>query len=465
MDRPAHNVKPMPFATDFSPERITRFLAAETQRFRQAHPKSAALYAQAQRHLLFGVPMHWMADVPAPVPLFVDRALGAQLWDVDGHALVDFCLGDTGAMFGHSPEPVTRTLAEFAGQGATTMLPSTVALEVAALLEQRFGLPMWQFTATASDANRFVLRWARAITGRPKVVVFNGCYHGTVDDVFVDLAPDGRALTRPSLLGQVHDLAAFTRVVEFNDLPALEAALAPGDVACVITEPVLTNIGMVLPDPGFLQSLRAMTRKHGTLLVIDETHTISCGPGGYTRAFGLDPDILVLGKPIAGGTPGAVYGFTTEVGTRMQKAKQAAAPGHSGIGTTLSAGLLTLRLMRAMLSEVMTDVAYTRMFATSRRVADGLQAAITSRGLPWTVTRIGARCEYQFAPERPRNGSQARAAMHDELEAALQLALLNRGVLLTPFHNMVLASPVHTEADAQALLGAFGDALDALSAA
>jgi len=505
---------------DFSSAQIARFFAAESQRFRATHPRCAALHAQAQRHFLFGVPMHWMADTPAPFPLFVDAAQGARLVDADGHEIIDFCLGDTGAMFGHSPAPIARTLAEFGAQGATTMLPSAVALEVAALLEARFGLPMWQFTATASDANRFLLRWARAITGRPCILVFHGCYHGTVDDTFIDLAEGGGTRMRASLLGQVHDLTPTTRVVEFNDSAALEAALAPGDVACVLTEPVLTNIGMVLPEPGFLQTLRALTRRHGTLLAFDETHTISCGPGGYTRADGLgacrtlgvesenvpqrgqflpdspphgatmgqeagkkwaaaahsqptipksdrllEPDMLVLGKPIAGGTPGAAYGFSAEVGARMQAVKAAAAPGHSGIGTTLSAGLLTLRLMRTMLAEVMDEPAYARMFTTATRVAEGLQAQIAARALPWSVTRIGARCEVQFRPTPPRNGSEARAAFRNDLEAALQLALLNRGVLLTPFHNMVLACPAHTAQDADTLVAAFADALDGLAGA
>ena len=450
--------------TLFSAAQIARFHAAETARFLADHPRCVALQQQAQQHFLFGVPLHWMADAPSPVPLVVDRAQGARLFDVDGHTLVDFCLGDTGAMFGHSPAPIARTLAEQGALGATTMLPSTVALDVARLLQQRFGLPMWQFTATASDANRFVLRWARAITGRQHIVVFNGCYHGTVDDVFVDLQPGGSTHTRASLLGQVHDIARFTRVVEFNDLPALRAALAAGDVACVITEPVLTNIGMVLPEPGFLEGVQAACREHGTLLVLDETHTISCGPGGYTRAHGLAPDVLVLGKPIAGGTPGAAYGFTADVGARMQAAKRAAPAGHSGIGTTLSAGLLTLKLMRTMLAEVMTEAAYAHMFAIAQRLAEGLEGVIARRALPWTVTRIGARCEVQFAPQRPRNGSEARAAFNDALEPALQLALINRGVLLTPFHNMLLASPAHTEADAEALIAAFDDALAALAA-
>ncbi len=451
--------------TLISADRIARFHAAEAARFLADHPRCVALHAQAQRHFLFGVPLHWMADAPSPVPLYVDRAQGARLFDVDGHEIIDFCLGDTGAMFGHSPGPIARALAQHGGDGATTMLPSTVALDVAQLLEQRFGLPMWQFTASASDANRFLLRWARAITGRKHIVVFNGCYHGTVDDVFVDLAADGSTHARRSLLGQVHDLTAYTRVVEFNDLDALRAALAAGDVACVLTEPVLTNIGMVLPEPGFLDAVRALTREHGALLLIDETHTISCGPGGYCREHGLQPDALILGKPIAGGTPGAAYGFTAEVGARMQAAKSAAPPGHSGIGTTLSAGLLTLRLMRTMLAEVMTDAAYAQMFAIAEQVAAGLEGIIARHGLPWTVTRIGARCEVQFASRRPRNGTEARAAFDDALEPALQLALLNRGVLLTPFHNMLLASPAHTAADADTLIQAFDAALAALRAA
>ena len=452
-------------STTLPAERVARFHAIETARFLADHPRCAALHQQAQRHFLFGVPLHWMADAPSPVPLYVDKAQGARLFDVDGHAIIDFCLGDTGAMFGHSPEAIARTLAEHGAEGATTMLPSTIALDVADLLERRFGLPMWQFTATASDANRFVLRWVRAITERKHIVVFNGCYHGTVDDVFVDLDTQGRTHTRPSLLGQVVDLTTYTRVVEFNDLDGLRAALAAGDVACVLTEPVLTNIGMVLPEPGFLDAVRQLTREHGALLVMDETHTLSCGPGGYCRANGLQPDVIILGKPIAGGTPGAAYGFTAEVGSHMQAAKAAAAPGHSGIGTTLSAGLLTLRLMRTMLAEVMTDAAYAHMFAIAEQLADGLQRVIESHGLRWTVTRIGARCEVQFAPQRPRNGSEARAGFDDALEPALQLALLNRGVLLTPFHNMLLASPAHTVADAAALIAAFDAALAALRVA
>ena len=245
----------------------------ERRAFTEAMPVSRALSAEASEHLLFGVPLHWMQDWSTPFSLYVKEARGATFTDVDGHRYADFCLGDTGAMFGHAPEPVARALIEQATRGYTTMLPSEDAAWVSRELARRFRLPVWQFALSASDANRFVLRWARAATGRNTIVVFNGCYHGTVDDVFVDLV-DGRPVQRDSLLGQSYDLLANTRVVEFNDLAALEAALKGGDVACVLAEPAMTNIGMVLPDPGFWEAARELTRRYGTLLVIDETHTI-----------------------------------------------------------------------------------------------------------------------------------------------------------------------------------------------
>ncbi|MFN3988070.1 MAG: aspartate aminotransferase family protein [Rhodocyclaceae bacterium] len=450
-----------------APETLERFVSRERDAFIAAHPRSRTLADAAGQHFLFGVPMHWMRDWPSPTPLFIERAQGARLHTADGSELIDFCLGDTGAMFGHSPAPIARALAVHAADGLTAMLPSVEAAEVGRLLSDRFGLPCWQLATTASDANRFVLRWARAVTGRPAIIVFDGCYHGTVDDTLVDRADNAHGfhgVMRPSLLGQVHDLSVTTRVVEFNDVEGLRAALADHQVACVITEPVLTNIGMVLPEPGFLEALRQLTRDAGTLLVLDETHTISCGPGGYTRAHGLAPDMLVLGKPIAGGCPAAVYGFTAELAQRMARAKSEAPPGHSGIGTTLTAGLLPLRLMRVMLDEVMSDDAYAHMFEVAHTVADGLRTIIARYALDWSVTQIGARCEYQFRTQPPRTGREAEAAMQPDLESALHLALLNRGVLLTPFHNMVLCSPAHTRSDAEALLTAFDDALQTLLA-
>ena len=444
-------------------ERAQRILARERDAFVAVRPKSKALSAQAAQHLLFGVPLHWMNDWSTPFSLYVDAARGATFTDVDGHRYVDFCLGDTGAMFGHAPPAVAQALVHQAQRGFTTMLPGEDAVAVGAALAQRFGLPYWQFAMTASDANRFALRWARAATGRDTIVVFNGCYHGTVDDVFVDLV-DGRPTQRASLLGQVHDLLPHTRVVEFNDLDALARALADGQVACVLAEPAMTNVGMVLPEPGFWREAQALIKRHGTLLLIDETHTISSGPRGYAREHGIEPDLFVLGKPVGGGVPCAVYGFSAELAARAQQAKLDAPPGHSGIGTTLTANALSMSAMRATLDAVMTDAAYAHMFALAERLAQGLTATIARHALPWCVTRVGARSEFQFCATPPRNGSEARAAMDDELEHVIHLFLLNRGVLITPFHNMMLVCPETTEADVERLIGAFGACLDELCA-
>ena len=404
------------------------------------NPRSQHLAARAAEHMLFGVPLHWMTDWSTPFSLTVTSANGAQVIDADEHHYVDFCLGDTGAMFGHAPAAVARALTEQADQGYTSMMASEAALDVAEELARRFQLPVWQFALSASDANRFVIRWLRAATGRSKILIFNGCYHGTVDDVFVDLI-DGQPRQRDSLLGQVTDLTANTVVVEFNDLAALEAALATGEVACVLAEPAMTNIGMVLPQAGYWLAAQEIIRRHGSLLVLDETHTISSGPGGYAGLHGLTPDALVLGKPVAGGVPCAVYGFSKAVASRIEQAKRAAPPGHSGIGTTLTANMLSMAAMRANLHAVMTDAAYQLMFALADQLATGLRRVIASYQLPWCVTQLGARTEFQFTPAAPLNGSAAEAILDSELEQVIHLFLLNRGMLITPFHNMMLVCP------------------------
>ncbi|WP_317204065.1 aspartate aminotransferase family protein [Janthinobacterium sp.] len=437
---------------------------AERAFFERNNPASRALAARAARHLLFGVPMHWMRDWSTPFALTVREACGARFSDADGHDYVDFCLGDTGAMFGHAPAPVARAIARQAARGYTAMLPSEDAVWVGEELARRFALPFWQFALSASDANRFVLRWLRAATGRSKILVFNGCYHGTVDDVFVDLV-GGAPTQRDSLLGQVHDLTAHTVVVEFNDLAALEAALAGADVACVLAEPVMTNIGMVLPRPGYWAEAQRILRRHGTLLVIDETHTISSGPRGYAREHGIVADALVLGKPIGGGVPCAAYGFSAELAGRVERAKEAAPPGHSGIGTTLAANMFALAAMRANLAEVMTDAAYAAMFALAGQLAAGLRAAIARHRLPWCVSRVGARTEFQFAPAPPINGGAAAATLDAELERIIHLYLLNRGLLITPFHNMLLVCPQTRAADVERLLLAFDACLASIAAA
>jgi len=433
-------------------------LRRERAAFEAANPRSRELSARAAQHLMFGVPLHWMNDWGTPFALHLREASGAHLVDADGHTLVDFCLGDTGAMFGHSPAPVAQALAQQASRGLTAMLASSDAAAVGELLAQRFGLPMWQFALSATDANRYVVRWLRASSGRGRLLVFNGCYHGTIEDVFVDLV-GGRPVQRASLLGQVHDLTRTTVVVEFNDLAALEASLAQGDVACVLAEPAMTNIGMVLPDPGYWEAAQALIRRHGAALVMDETHTLSCGPGGYARAHGITADAVVVGKAIGGGMPCAAYGFSAEWAQRAVRTKRDAPPGHSGIGTTLTGNPMSLTAMRATLSELMTDSVYAPMLKLSTQLAQGLREVIARRGLPWCVTQLGARCEFQFRAAPPRNGTQAGDALDADLEHLIHLALLNRGVLITPFHNMLLVCPQTTSADVARLLAAFDEVL------
>jgi glutamate-1-semialdehyde 2,1-aminomutase len=421
--------------------RLAALRAEEEARFVANNPKSAAAASARAAHWHQGVPFHWMRDWPSPFPLVAAKAEGATLTTIDGQVLDDFCLGDTAAMFGHSPPPLARALAEQAERGLGYMLPVDGVERVGALLTERFGLSFWQVTTTASEANRAVIRWARAVTGRSKILIFNGCYHGAVDDVFVDLR-DGVPETRRSLVGQVYDITAYTVVVEFNDFEALKAALAREDIACVLAEPVMTNVGMVLPQPGFLEEVRRLTQMHGTLLIWDETHTISSGWGGHSGTHGPAGDMMVIGKSIGGGVPCAVYGFTEDVAQAMIKAREALPPGHSGIGTTLSANALAITAMRAMLEEVMTHEAYAHMLSLAVELVEGFNTVIARHALLWHVTSVGARVELICAPVRPKNGSEARAAMDHDLESLLHLMLVNRGSLLAPFHNMMLVSPV-----------------------
>ena len=443
--------------------RISELRTAEAEIFRRARPKSRAAIGTGAEGFFGGVPMHWMNDWPTPFPIVVDSAKGATITDIDGNRLDDFCLGDTGSMFGHSPPAVARAIRRQAGRGLTYMLPSEDALVIGRLLSERFGLPQWQIATTATDANRFALRVARAVTGREKILVFNGCYHGSVDETMVRLI-DGRPVNRPGLAGEFRDLTKATKVVEFNDLPGLEAALAECDVACVITEPVLTNCCMVLPDPGFHEALRALTRDTGTLLLIDETHTISTGPGGYTRRHGLDPDLFVLGKPVAGGVPASVWGMSAGVADRFQAYNLAKEPGYSGMGTTLSANPLQFAAMRAALEEVMTAKNYDDMERLAARLETRLAAVVARHRLPWHVARVGARVEFICAPGPLRNGGEAEAAHAPELEAAIHVALVNRGVLIAPFHNMMLVSPATTRHQVDRLVAALGDIAAKLAA-
>jgi len=436
--------------------RIEQLRDTESETFRAARPKSEAKVGNGIAGFLGGVPMHWMKDWPTPFPILVDQAKGATITDIDGNRLDDFCLGDTGSMFGHSPPPVARAIRRQAGRGLTYMLPSEDALAIGPLLQQKFGLPFWQIATTATDANRFALRIARAVTRRETILVFNGCYHGSVDETMVRLK-DGRAINRPGLAGEFRDLTRATKVAEFNDLPALEAALADRSVACVITEPVLTNSCMVLPEPGFHAALRKLTRETGTLLLIDETHTISTGLGGYTRVHGLEPDLFVLGKPIAGGVPASIWGMSDELASRFAAYERSKEPGYSGMGTTLSANPLQFACMKATLTEVMTEKNYRHMDRLAARLADGLAGAIGKAGLPWHVARVGARVEFICASGPLKNGAEAEGAHAPALEAAIHVGLVNRGCLIAPFHNMMLVSPATKKKQVDRLVDAFGE--------
>lgn len=422
----------------------------EEAHFVAANPNSRGK-AEQSKGWFQGVPFHWMLDWPSPFPIVAASAMGATLTSIDGQVFDDFCLGDTASMFGHSPPALCAALAEQAGQGLSYMLPTAKGVELGDMLAAMFGLPNWQVTTTASEANRAVIRWCRGLTKRDKILIFNGCYHGAVDDVFVDLR-EGIPVNRPSLIGQVQNLLPTTVAVEFNDVEALEAALRGGDIACVLAEPVMTNVGMVRDAPGYLETLRRLCNETGTLLVFDETHTISSGYGGHSNTHGPQPDIMVIGKSIGGGVPCAVYGFTAEVAAKMAALNQSRPPGHSGIGTTLSANALAITAMHAMFGQVITRDAYSRMLAMADRLVAGLNRIIAIHNLDWHVSHVGARVEFVCSANPPRNGSEARAAMDHALESAIHLYLTNRGILLAPFHNMMLLSPVTKEEQVDRLL-------------
>jgi len=438
--------------------RLGRLIESERARFAAEHPRSKAAFERARASLLGGVPMNWMDRWVGGFPVVLDRAEGARLVDIDGHAYVDFCLGDTGAMAGHAPPPTVSAVERRIRAGITAMLPTEDAMWVGEELQRRFGLPKWQFTLSATDANRFAIRLAREITRRPKILVFNYCYHGSVDETFVVLE-QGRLRPRAHNVGPPVDPSLTTRVVEWNDVEALERELATGDVACVLAEPALTNMGIVLPEPGYHDALRESTRRHGTLLVIDETHTMSAGPGGYTAAQGLLPDLLTVGKALAGGVPIGAFGMTEAV-ARMVIGAQVDDTG--GIGGTLAGNAMSMAAARATLEHVLTASAYGGMISLAERYAAGVQHVIDSRHLPWHIVRLGARAEYGFSAEPPRDGGTAHAWMDHGLDEYTHLSALNQGVLLTPFHNMALMSPATTVEDVDRHTAVFEQGVDRL---
>jgi glutamate-1-semialdehyde aminotransferase len=453
-------------STGVDPDRLHALLERELATFAQRHPRTRSLHERARESLLDGVPMNWMIKWAGPFPLFLESASGAHATCADGHDYVDLCLGDTGAMAGHGAAPVIAAVERQLRRGITTMLPTEDAAWVGEELTRRFGLPSWQFTLTATDANRFSLRLARAITGRPFVAVHEWCYHGSVDESFAVLAGDGsdRVVARRGNLGAQVDPAQTTRVVPFNDLDALDRALADRQVAALLIEPALTNVGIVLPDPGYLEGVREITRRHGTILIHDETHTICAGPGGVTGAGGYTPDMLVIGKTIGGGIPVATYGMTSEIADRVRATIPFEDTDVGGVGGTLAGYALSMAAARAALGEVLTEAAFGRMLPLAERWERGVNEAIERHGAPWNVTRLGARAEYHFMPQPARDGAEQIAHADPELERLLHLWVMNRGVLMTPFHNMALMSPATTAADIDRHTAAFDEALAALFA-
>jgi glutamate-1-semialdehyde 2,1-aminomutase len=427
--------------------KLAALLQVEEQGFHQTHPKSFELYQRARKSLYGGVPMLWMIRWAGSFPVFVKEAKGAHFTDVDGNSYIDFCLGDTGAMTGHSPDATVQAINDQIQKGITLMLPYEDVIWVGEELQRRFKLPYWQFALTATDANRFALRMARLITDRQKVLVFNYCYHGSVDETFITLDEEGTPISRPNNMGPQIDPRLTTKVIEFNDIAALETALSARDVAAVLAEPVMTNIGIIHPNPGYHDALREMTRKYGTYLIIDETHTICTGPSGYTASFALQPDFLTLGKPLAGGVPAAIYGFTEEVSKAFAEKLNVDDADVGGIGGTLAGNALSIAAMKATLQNVLTDEFYAKAIYLRERFTEGVESVIKEFQLPWIVNRLGNRSEYWFRPTPPKNGGEAHAAVDPELDRYMHLFTLNRGILMTPFHNMALISPETTQAD------------------
>jgi len=422
----------------------------EIDRYVSKNPMSWKAFKSAEQALLGGVPMNWMTKWPGGFPIFLKSAIGAHVEDLDGNDYIDFCLGDTGAMAGHSSPEIGEAIRKQALIGISAMLPTLDSVVVANELAKRFGLPIWQFTVSATDANRHAIRYSRLVTGKRKIIVIDQCYHGSVDETFATLDASGNTIMREGNVGAPVDLDSTTRVVEFNDLVSMQNALKHNDVAAIIMEPAMTNVGIVLPESGYLQSVAELARKNSVIWIVDETHTISVGPGGMTAELGLRPDMLTIGKSVGGGIPTGTFGMTHEIASKVTKKTKRAVIDIGGVGGTLAGNALSLAAMRVTLMNVLTDENFAKMISLGNRWCNGVETVIKEFNMPWHVQRLGARGEYSFQEISPRTGREAAAALDFDLDQYIHLRLLNDGFLLTPFHNMALMSPYTSEEDVDA---------------
>lgn len=428
-------------------KKLEKALAEETAAFRAARPVSASLYEQGREHLLYGVPMNWMQMWPGGFPIAVREASGAEVTDVDGHRYTDLCLGYSAAFNGHDPLKAIYAIAGQMEKGSVYTLPSPNAYEAGSRLSQRFGLPVWGFALSATDANRFALRICREITGRNKILVFNGCYHGTVSECFVALE-DGASRTRAGNMGPAFDASSTAEVIEFNDFDALERVLATETIACLVMEPVMTNVGIIHPKPGFLEACRELTKKTGTVWIIDEAHTITAGPSGFAGAAGLEPDMLVLGKCIGGGFPVGCYGMTREISERLYSKTRAEFADTSGIGGTMTGSPVAMAAILATLDNYLTEDNFKLAIGMAEEFVAGIDRVIARRGLPFSTNRVGARAEYVFSEALAANAAESAAKTDHELYEYYFIGSLNRGYLMSPYYNIMASVSAVTKMEA-----------------
>ncbi len=439
--------------------KLRAFEKDEVQRFQQKIPKSRALFQESRSVMPSGVPAAWMAAFYPGTEMFIAKGSGCYFEDVDGNKFLDMTQCDLSMVCGFGPEPVARAVAKQFSAGSHFLLPTEDAIATSRLLADRYHLPFWQYTLSASVANSEAIRISRYATGREKVLIFQGKYHGHIDETLV--SADAERLV-PDQLGLPKNVTEGTVVVPFNDLEVVEKPLKRGDIACVLTEPVLTNVGVVLPDDGFHSGLRDLTRKYETILIIDETHTQAAAYGGFTNTWQLEPDILTLGKCVGGGVPFGAYGLSQDLGKVVEDSQTTEADGRKNIalGGTMFGNALNMAAARAALEHVLTKSGYERIQALAGKLADGIDEAIKSHDLPWGTFRLGNRSGVCLSKTFPRNAAQARKCINRNFNYATRAFMANRGIWEPVYVHGPSISFAHSENDVEIYLSAFNELLD-----